>query len=66
MAIINHCKDCIPPQRHPGCHSHCEKYAIFKQHLAIQKQKERELDPLREYTEAKRTRYLKYEHRKMK
>lgn len=20
------CKDCVPPDRHPGCHGTCEKY----------------------------------------
>lgn len=23
---IKCCKDCVPPQRHPGCHSKCEQY----------------------------------------
>jgi hypothetical protein len=23
---ISSCKDCVPPERHPGCHSKCEKY----------------------------------------
>ena len=23
---IKCCKDCMPPTRHPGCHSKCNKY----------------------------------------
>lgn len=25
------CKDCLPPIRHVGCHSECEKYISWKQ-----------------------------------
>ena len=25
------CKDCVPPDRHVGCHSSCEKYLKEKQ-----------------------------------
>lgn len=24
--MINCCKDCVPPDRHPGCHSTCKEY----------------------------------------
>lgn len=24
--MINCCKGCIPPERHPGCHGTCEEY----------------------------------------
>lgn len=23
---IKCCKDCVPPKRYPGCHSHCPEY----------------------------------------
>lgn len=26
MAVIFSCKNCVPPTRHVGCHSTCEKY----------------------------------------
>lgn len=26
MSIIKCCKDCVPPTRHPGCHTKCNKY----------------------------------------
>lgn len=38
---IKCCKDCVPPQRYPGCHGHCQKYLEEKRLYEIQKQKER-------------------------
>ena len=29
MAKICPCKDCVPPERHPGCHPECEKYLAW-------------------------------------
>lgn len=42
MIAINCCKDCVPPQRHPGCHSKCEQYAKEKLEYDKLKKKERE------------------------
>lgn len=30
MSVIFSCKDCVPPERHVGCHSTCEKYLTEK------------------------------------
>ena len=30
---ISCCKDCIPPKRHPGCHSTCEEYQKERKEL---------------------------------
>lgn len=35
--MIFSCKDCVPPERHTGCHQTCEKYIEDK----IQHQKEK-------------------------
>ena len=26
MSMFEHCKNCMAPKRHPGCHSHCLEY----------------------------------------
>lgn len=44
---IKCCKDCVPPQRYPGCHEHCQKYLEEKRLYEIQKQKERAAKSLR-------------------
>ena len=35
---ITCCKNCVPPQRHPGCHGTCEQY--LKEKAEYEKQKE--------------------------
>jgi hypothetical protein len=35
---ITCCKNCVPPQRHPGCHSTCKQY--LKEKAEYEKQKE--------------------------
>ena len=30
MSVNFSCKDCVPPVRHVGCHSTCEKYIAEK------------------------------------
>lgn len=35
---IKCCKDCVPPQRYPGCHGHCQKY--LEEKAEYEKQKE--------------------------
>lgn len=35
---ITCCKNCVPPKRHPGCHSTCEQY--LKEKTEYEKQKE--------------------------
>lgn len=35
---ITCCKNCVPPQRHPCCHSTCEQY--LKEKAEYEKQKE--------------------------
>ena len=46
--MISPCMGCVPPQRFPGCHQHCEKYIAWKDEHNIIKQRkekfERELD----------------------
>lgn len=34
---ITCCKNCVPPQRHPGCHGTCEQY--LKEKAEYEKQK---------------------------
>ena len=31
MSIIFSCKNCVPPERHLGCHVTCEKYIVEKE-----------------------------------
>lgn len=26
MCMIKCCKDCVPPERYPGCGDHCDRY----------------------------------------
>lgn len=35
---ITCCKNCVPPQRHPGCHGTCKQY--LKEKAEYEKQKE--------------------------
>lgn len=35
---ITCCKNCVPPQRHPGCHGTCKRY--LKEKAEYEKQKE--------------------------
>lgn len=36
------CKTCVPPKRHPGCHSTCEIYLAWKKDFDEEKAKEKE------------------------
>lgn len=36
--MIDCCKGCIPPKRHPGCHSTCEEY--LRQHKKHNQERE--------------------------
>ena len=38
---IKCCKDCVPPKRHPGCHSQCPDYLREKAEYEEWKKKER-------------------------
>lgn len=31
MGAITCCIECVPPERHPGCHSECERYLKEKE-----------------------------------
>ena len=39
------CQFCVPPERHPGCHDHCGKFATAK---ANHEKKKLEADPYKE------------------
>lgn len=39
---IKCCKDCVSPQRHPGCHSKCEQYLKEKAKWEEEKVKARQ------------------------
>lgn len=40
MAIFS-CKGCVPPQRYPGCHSHCSRYLEEKAKYDALKEEDR-------------------------
>ena len=43
--IINCCFGCVPPERHPGCHSTCKRYkdqrAVYDERKAIDDERRR-------------------------
>lgn len=42
---IYSCKGCVPPERHPGCHSTCPKYLEEKaKHDALKEKQRKEHD----------------------
>lgn len=43
MLRINCCRDCVPPKRHPGCHSACEEYIKAKEQYEKDKKKNKEM-----------------------
>ena len=36
---IRCCRECVPPKRHPGCHSRCEEYIAEKARLDERREK---------------------------
>ena len=44
---INPCKECVPPERHPGCHTFCEAYIEWKEEweeLKVKIRKQKQMD----------------------
>lgn len=40
--VFSCCRNCVPPDRSPGCHSSCTKYAKAKENLKTIRKQEQE------------------------
>lgn len=54
------CKDCVPPERHPGCHGKCEKYIEWYAMATGATEAEITERECRGYSRVKSTDILKY------
>ena len=42
MKLEPRCKNCLPPERHPGCHSECKWYKEWKEEYDKRKKREKD------------------------
>lgn len=65
MGKFEHCRYCLPPVRHPGCHSDCPYYAEdIAKHRAASKEEQREAQEKDDYLSARHFKTRRYQRLK--